>query len=160
MTTFSDWLPHVNAALNGLSTVFLTIGYLLIRSGRRRGHRIAMTAALVTSGAFLVSYLVYHFTAPVFVFPGQGWVRPLYFALLISHVILATAVTPLAILTAVRAFRGYGRDRSLNDSAAFAGHKSIARWALPVWLYVTVTGIVVYAILFHVYGSPTATPSS
>lgn len=115
-----------------------------------------MTAAVATSGAFLVSYLVYHFTAPVFVFPGQGWTRPLYFALLISHVILATAVTPLAAMTVYRAFRGYATDPTLDSSETFASHKKVARWTLPVWLYVTVTGVLVYAILFHVYGSPTA----
>jgi uncharacterized membrane protein YozB (DUF420 family) len=110
-----------------------------------------MTAAIIVSGFFLASYLVYHFSAPVFAFPGTGWSRPVYFTLLASHVVLATAVTPLAAMTAIRAFKGYRRDPALVDASHFAAHKSVARWALPVWLYVTVTGVLVYGILYHYY---------
>jgi uncharacterized membrane protein YozB (DUF420 family) len=133
-------LPHVNAALNALSTVLLIIGFALIRSGNREIHRKVMLSALVVSAVFLVSYLTYHFTAPTFVFPGTGWTRPVYFALLISHVVLATIVTPMVIVTAYRALKG-----------TFDRHKAIARWTIGAWLYVTVTGVMIYVILYHVY---------
>lgn len=133
-------LPHVNAALNALSTILLIIGFVLIRSGRRDVHRKVMLAALAVSAVFLISYLTYHFTAPTFVFPGTGWTRPVYFALLISHVVLATIVTPMVIVTAYRALKG-----------TFDRHKKIARWTIGAWLYVTVTGVVIYVILYHVY---------
>jgi uncharacterized membrane protein YozB (DUF420 family) len=99
-----------------------------------------MTAAVVTSGAFLVVYLAHHFSAPVFVFPGQGVIRPIYFTMLISHVALAAAVTPLIVVTVRRAVRG-----------TFDGHRRLARWTYPVWLYVSLTGIAVYVLLYHVY---------
>lgn len=156
MTEVLNWLPHVNAALNSLSTVLLIIGFVMIRRGHRQAHRRAMTAAIVTSVAFLASYLVYHFNAPVFAFPGHGWVRPLYFTMLVSHVVMATAITPLAIMTAVRAFKGYAADPALTSSTIFVPHKAVARWTLPIWLYVTVTGVAVYAILYHVYGLETS----
>jgi len=153
--TLVEVLPHVNAALNTVSAVLLTIGFYLIKKGDRRAHRVVMTAALVVSALFLVCYVTYHFSAPVFEFPGQGWVRPLYFTMLASHVVLATAMTPLAAMTAWRAWRGWKSSPDLNDVRAFAAHKAIARWTLPIWLYVTVTGVLVYLILYHVYGSPT-----
>ncbi len=131
-------LPHVNAVLNGLSTVLLVIGFALIRGGNRAAHRKVMIAALTVSGVFLACYLVYHFTAPVFVYRGPAWSRPVYFTLLISHVILATVVTPMVAVTAWRSLHG-----------DFTRHRAIARWTLPVWLYVTVTGVVIYAILYH-----------
>lgn len=133
-------LPHVNAALNGLSSVLLVIGFALIKSGRRDIHRRFMTAALVVSGIFLISYLTYHFTAPIFVFPGSGWTVPVYYTLLISHVILAVIATPLVLLTAYRALKG-----------SFDKHKAVARWTFGVWLYVTVTGVMIYVILYHAY---------
>lgn len=136
-------LPHVNAFLNGLSTVLLVIGFALIRGGNRAIHRKVMIAALTVSATFLACYLVYHFTAPVFVYRGPEWSRPIYFALLISHVILATVVTPMVAVTAWRSLHG-----------DFARHRALARWTLPVWLYVTVTGVVIYAILYHL--TPTA----
>jgi uncharacterized membrane protein YozB (DUF420 family) len=150
-------LPHVNAVLNTLSVVLLTAGYVLIARGQRRAHRRVMTAAMVVSAAFLVSYLVYHFTAPIFIFPGQGWTRPAYFTLLASHVVLATLATPMVIYTAWRAFKGYRRSPDLTDTPAFAPHKAVARWTLPVWLYVAVTGVMVYVILYHVYPAPGST---
>lgn len=136
----ADILPHVNAALNALSTVLLITGFFLIRSGRRGAHRKVMIAALIVSALFLVSYLVYHFTAPIFVFPGTGWTVPAYYALLISHVILATLVTPMVLVTAYRALKG-----------SFDRHKAIARWTIGLWLYVTITGVMIYVTLYHVY---------
>lgn len=141
--TLAAVLPHVNAVLNTLSTILLIIGFCLIRAGNRQTHRKIMIAALCVSGAFLACYLVYHFTAPVFVYRGPEWSRPIYFALLISHVILATVVTPMVAVTAWRSLHG-----------DFVRHKAIARWTFPIWLYVTVTGVVIYAILYHL--TPTA----
>ena len=136
-------LPHVNAVLNSISTVFLVIGFYLIKTGQRDAHRKAMICAMVVSAVFLVSYLTYHFTAPIFVFPGTGWAVPAYYTLLISHVVLATVVSPMVIVTAWRALHGQ-----------FEQHKAIARWTWPVWIFVTVSGVAVYAILYHVYPAP------
>lgn len=144
MTT-ATVLPHVNAALNTISTILLLIGFIMIKSGRKESHRKVMIAALCVSALFLVSYLTYHFTAPIFVFPGTGWAVPAYYTLLISHVVLATAVTPMVIYTVWRAYKG-----------EFERHKKIARWTWPVWMYVTISGVAVYAILYHVYPAPTA----
>ena len=99
-----------------------------------------MISAMAVSAVFLVCYVIYHFTAPIFVFPGTGWTVSAYYTLLISHVILATIVAPMVATTAWRALNG-----------SFHRHKAIARWTLPIWLYVTVTGVVIYAILYHVY---------
>ena len=139
----ADILPHVNAVLNATSTVLLLAGFVLIRSGRRDLHRKVMITALVVSSVFLICYLIYHFTAPVFVYRGPEWSRPVYFALLISHVVLATVVTPMIAVTAWRSLHG-----------DFVRHRAIARWTYPIWLYVTVTGVVIYVILYHLY--PTA----
>lgn len=115
----------------------------MIKSGNKDGHRKVMLAALVVSALFLVSYLTYHFTAPIFVFPGTGWAVPAYYTLLISHVVLATAVTPMVVITVWRALHGQ-----------FDRHKMIARWTWPVWMFVTISGVAVYAILYHVYPAP------
>ncbi|MCA0201367.1 MAG: DUF420 domain-containing protein [Proteobacteria bacterium] len=139
MTT-ATILPHVNAVLNALSTILLIVGFALIRAGQRDVHRKVMLAALIVSAAFLVSYLTYHFTAPIFVFSGTGWTKPAYYALLVSHVVLAVIVTPMVIVTAYRALKG-----------TFERHKAIARWTIGAWLYVTVTGVMIYVILYHVY---------
>lgn len=133
-------LPHVTAGLNAVALVLLLAGFALVRSGRRETHRKVMLAAVATSGLFLAVYLVYHATAPIFVFRGQGAVRPVYYTLLISHVVLAAAVTPMIALTVWRAWKG-----------RFDMHRGLARWTLPLWLYVSVTGIVVYAMLYHLY---------
>ncbi len=143
MTTASV-LPHINALLNAVSTVLLIIGFSLIRSGKRDWHRKVMIAALVVSAIFLASYLTYHFTAPIFVFAGTGWTVPVYYAMLISHVILAIVATPMVIMTAWRALRGN-----------FERHRAIARWTIWIWLYVTITGVIIYVVLYHVY-PPTA----
>lgn len=142
MTT-AALLPHINAVLNSISTVLLLIGFILIKSGRKEAHRKVMTAAIVVSAVFLVSYLTYHFTAPIFVFPGTGWAVPAYYTLLISHVVMATVVSPMVIVTAWRAYHGQ-----------FDRHKAIARWTWPVWMFVTTSGVAVYAVLYHVYPAP------
>ena len=139
----AEILPHVNAVLNAASTVLLITGFGLIRAGQRDIHRQVMIAALIVSSVFLICYLTYHFTAPVFVYRGPDWSRPVYYALLISHVVLATVVTPMVAVTAWRSLHG-----------DFQRHRVIARWTLPIWLYVTVTGVVIYVILYHLYPTP------
>lgn len=131
-------LPTVNASLNALAAILLILGYILIRQGRREAHRKAMLAAFATSVAFLICYLVYHFQVGSVRFQKTGLARTVYFAILISHTILAAAVPPLAIVTLSRALK-----------ARFPAHRAIARWTLPIWLYVSVTGVVVYWMLYR-----------
>jgi len=133
-------LPTLNATLNGMSAVLLGCGYRFIRRREIRAHRACMLAAFGVSIVFLTSYLVYHYQVGSVRFQGAGWVRPIYFVLLISHTILAAMVPPLAIVTLSRALR-----------ARFDRHRRIARWTLPIWLYVSVTGVVVYVMLYHLY---------
>lgn len=135
-------LPAVNAALNSTSAVLLTAGYWCIRNGKRDAHRACMIAAFAVSTVFLVFYVIYHLQVGSVKFTGQGWVRPLYFFILITHIILAAFTLPLAVLTLFRGLAG-----------RFPQHKAIARWALPVWWYVSVTGVVVYWMLYHLYRS-------
>ena len=130
-------LPTLNAALNSLSAVFLFAGYLFIRAKNRDTHRRCMLAAFACSMLFLISYLVYHFQVGSVGFKGQGWIRPVYFTILVTHTILATAVVPLALITLVRALR-----------ERYDAHRRIARWTFPIWLYVSVTGVVVYLMLY------------
>ncbi len=130
-------LPGINASLNSISALLLAIGYILIRRGRVAAHRFCMLSAFATSTLFLLSYLTYHFQVGSVPYEGQGWVRPLYFSILISHIILAAAIVPLALVTLVRAVRG-----------KFERHKRIARCTLPIWLYVSVTGVIVYWMLY------------
>ncbi len=137
--TIAD-LPALNASLNALAFVFLVAGYILIRSGRRDAHKRCMLLALTTSALFLISYVIYHANAGSVPFRGVGAIRVVYFVLLIPHVILAATILPLALLTAARGLRGdYGR------------HVRVARWTLPLWLYVSVTGVIVYLMLYHLY---------
>ena len=131
-------LPALNAALNASSAVLLFTGWLLIRAGRREAHKRAMLAALGCSALFLCSYLVYHAQVGSVRFQGRGAIRTVYFAILISHTILAVAVVPLAVVTVVRALQ-----------ARFDRHRRIARIALPVWGYVSVTGVIVYWMLYR-----------
>lgn len=131
-------LPAVNASLNALSAVLLTIGYVLIRRKRIEQHRRFMIAAFVTSSLFLASYIVYHAQVGSVRFTRQGFVRPLYFSILITHVTLAAVVLPLAIVTLRR---GLG--------SRYLQHRAIARWTLPIWLYVSVTGVLVYVLLYQ-----------
>lgn len=139
---FISYLPHVNACLNGTSAVLLLTGYTFIRSRNVAAHRTCQISALVVSLLFLVSYLTYHFHHGATRFQGTGLVRPFYFTILTSHTILAIVIVPLVILTFYRAFR--------ND---FARHRRIARITLPLWLYVSVTGVIVYLMLYQIYPS-------
>lgn len=133
-------LPALNASLNALSAVLLAAGYAFVRKGQTSRHRLCMLGAFAVSTAFLVSYVVYHAQHGSTPFPGHGWIRPAYFALLISHVVLAIAVVPLACLTLYRAWR-----------ADFAAHRRLARVTFPVWLYVSVTGVLVYWMLYRLH---------
>ena len=133
-------LPALNASLNALAAVFLVTGYLLIRSGRRDAHKRCMLMALTTSALFLISYVIYHANAGSVPFPGVGAIRIVYFAVLIPHVILAATILPLALITTARGLRG-----------DYSRHVRIARWTLPLWLYVSVTGVIVYLMLYHLY---------
>jgi uncharacterized membrane protein YozB (DUF420 family) len=131
-------LPAVNATLNGISAVLLIVAYLLIRARRIEQHRRVMLAAFGTSSLFLICYLVYHAQVGSVRFTRQGFVRPLYFTILVTHVVLAAATLPLAIVTLSRGLK-----------ARYARHRSIARWTLPIWLYVSVTGVLVYVLLYQ-----------
>jgi uncharacterized membrane protein YozB (DUF420 family) len=134
--------PALNATLNGASAVLITTGHAFIKRQSVRLHRACMVAAVITSGLFLTSYLYYHAHVGSVHFPGQGWVRGLYFAILISHTILAAAVPPLVIVTLVLALR-----------ERFDRHRRLARWTYPIWLYVSVTGVIVYLMLYQLYGA-------
>lgn len=133
-------LPALNAALNATSALLLIAGYLQIRALCVRQHRACMLSAFAVSILFLISYLTYHYHAGSIRFTGQGWVRPVYFAVLISHTVLAAAVPVLAILTLRLAWR-----------REFVRHRRLARWTFPIWLYVSVTGVVIYAFLYWLY---------
>ena len=131
-------LPAVNATLNGISGVLLLCGWLLIRARRIQAHRVVMLAAFTASSLFLVSYLVYHAQVGSVPFTRQGWVRTVYFTILITHVLLAFVTLPLAFMTLFRALR-----------ENFARHRAIARWTFPLWAYVSVTGVLVYVLLYQ-----------
>jgi len=133
-------LPAVNAFLNGTSAMLLTIGYFFIRRGKVTSHKVCMVTAFGVSCLFLVSYLIHHYQVGSIPFAGQGWIRPVYFTILISHIILAALIVPLALTTVYRA---------LNEQ--FGKHVKIARWTLPIWLYVSVTGVLVYVMLYQLY---------
>jgi putative membrane protein len=133
-------LPALNATLNAVSAVFLSAGYILIRRGRRAMHKKCMLAALVASAVFLTSYVIYHANVGSRPFPGHGTIRIVYFSILVSHVALAATILPLALTTAARGLRAqYGR------------HVKVARWTLPIWMYVSVTGVVIYVMLYQLY---------
>jgi uncharacterized membrane protein YozB (DUF420 family) len=131
-------LPAINASLNALSGVLLVIGYALMRAKRIDLHRRVMIAAFVTSSLFLICYLIYHAQVGSVRFTREGFVRPLYFTILITHVTLAAAVLPLAIVTLTRGLKG-----------RYPRHRAIARWTFPIWLYVSVTGVLVYVLLYQ-----------
>jgi uncharacterized membrane protein YozB (DUF420 family) len=132
-------LPTVNAALNATSAVLLACGFVMIRRRHVTAHRACMIAAFAASLLFLTSYTIYHAQAGSHPFPGHGITRAIYFAILISHVTLAALILPMAILTLTRALR-----------AQYAQHRKVARWTLPIWLYVSVTGVVIYVMLYRV----------
>jgi putative membrane protein len=131
-------LPAVNATLNGIAGVLLIVGYALMRARRIDLHRRVMLAAFITSSLFLASYLIYHAQVGSVPFTRQGLVRPLYFTILITHVTLAVVTLPLAIVTLSRGLK-----------ARYPKHRAIARWTLPIWLYVSVTGVLVYVLLYQ-----------
>jgi uncharacterized membrane protein YozB (DUF420 family) len=131
-------LPAVNASLNALSTVWLVTGWFFIRRREIERHRFCMLAAFVTSTLFLTSYLVYHANVGSVPFRGQGAIRTIYFAILVSHIVLAAVILPLALMTLSRAL-----------TRRFDRHRRIARWTLPIWLYVSVTGVVIYLMLYQ-----------
>lgn len=133
-------LPRFHATLNGSTAGLLLFGWIMIRSRRIEWHRRAMASAFALSCVFLVSYLVYHAQAPDAAYGGEGWVRPVYFTVLVSHIVLAPVILPLALYTLARALRG-----------EFPRHRRIARWTLPVWLYVSVTGVIVYLMMASYY---------
>jgi putative membrane protein len=147
-------LPHVTATLNGLAGLLSVIGVLLIKSGRRRAHHAVMTCAVVVSALFLLAYLLHHFLHPLSQFTGTGVIRPIYFTLLFSHILLAVAVTPMIVLTYRRARKAMA-EGGLQDGS-FERHKALARWTFPIWLYVSVTGIIVYWLLYHTYAQATS----
>jgi len=142
-------LPSLNALLNATSAVLLVSGYYFICQGNIQAHRACMTSAFVVSILFLISYLTYHAHAGATRFSGQGWSRPVYFTLLLSHTALATLVPILALITLVRALR-----QQLDR------HRRIARWTLPIWLYVSVTGVLIYWLLYHVYAPGYSGPTA
>ena len=144
MLSISD-LPHLNAILNALAACFLIGGFMFIKTGNRDAHRLCMVIALIISSLFLISYIVHRFYVPIFVFQGDGGVRIFYYILLISHVLLAIAIVPLIAVTVLRALR-----------KKFTAHKNIAKWTWPIWMYVSVSGIVVYLMLYQLY--PLNTP--
>jgi uncharacterized membrane protein YozB (DUF420 family) len=131
-------LPLVNASLNATSAILLTTGYVLIRRGDVRRHKAMMISACVVSTLFLISYVVYHANVGSKPFPGHGPIRVVYLAILITHVLLAASIVPLAFITLMRGLR-----------ARFDRHVAIARWTLPIWLYVSVTGVIVYLMLYQ-----------
>ena len=130
----------LNASLNGISAILLTVGFFFILNGKIRQHRACMLSAFGVSTVFLISYVVYHIRVGNVRFLGEGWIRPVYFTLLISHIFLAMVILPMAVITLSRALR-----------EKFDAHKRIARWTLPLWLYVSVTGVIVYIMLYHLY---------
>jgi uncharacterized membrane protein YozB (DUF420 family) len=134
------YLPHFQALLNTAATLLLATGYYFIRNAKPDLHRACMATALVISSLFMVSYLTYHARVGYMPFAGQGIIRPLYFTLLASHVILAAVIVPLVLTTVFFAIRGN-----------FNRHPRIARWTLPLWLYVSVSGVVIYILGFHIY---------
>ncbi|MFQ5600662.1 MAG: DUF420 domain-containing protein [Candidatus Krumholzibacteriia bacterium] len=135
-------LPTVNAALNSTSAVLLVTAFVFIRRRRIVAHRKCMLAAFTTSCLFLVSYLTYHVQVGSTRFAAEGWIRPVYLTILFTHTVLAVAIVPLAILTLRRGLR-----------ADYPRHVRVARWTLPIWLYVSVTGVVIYWLLYHAYPS-------
>ena len=131
-------LPALNAGLNTAAACCLLVGYYAIRRRRVAIHKRFMVAALGFSGLFLTSYLIYHFQVGSVAYTGTGWVRPVYFSILLSHIVLAAAVLPLAGVTVYRAW-----------NERLESHKRLARWTLPIWLYVSVTGVIIYWMLYH-----------
>lgn len=142
MANYVSGLPHFNAILNATSGILLVVGYVLIRQRKINAHRNCLIAALITSTVFLASYLTYHYYHGSTRFTGTGLVRPIYFTILLTHTILAAVIVPFIGVTLYRAVRG-----------DYARHRRIARWTFPMWLYVSVTGVIVYLMLYQIYPS-------
>ena len=142
MANYVSGLPHLNAILNATSGILLVVGYVLIRRRKINAHRNCLIAALITSTIFLASYLTYHYYHGSTRFTGTGFVRPVYFAILLTHTILAAVIVPFIGVTLFRAVR-----------SDFARHRRIARWTFPMWLYVSITGVIVYLMLYQLYPS-------
>ncbi|HYL58672.1 MAG TPA: DUF420 domain-containing protein [Candidatus Acidoferrales bacterium] len=140
MTESYHWLAPLNAVLNGCATILLAAGFYFIKNKRVKLHRACMLSAMALSAIFLASYLTYHYHVGNVRFGGEGWIRPVYFAILIPHVILAGLIVPLALVTIWFALRGN-----------FVRHRRIARWTWPLWMYVSVTGVVIYFMLYRIY---------
>jgi uncharacterized membrane protein YozB (DUF420 family) len=134
--------PAIDAVLNGTSAVLLLVGRAYIKRGRMAAHRAVMITALISSSLFLAFYLYYHAHVGSVRFQGQGWSRPVYFTILISHTILAVVIVPMVIITLSRALR-----------ERFDRHRAIARWTFPLWMYVSVTGVIVYVMLYHLFAA-------
>jgi putative membrane protein len=130
----------LNATLNGTSAVLLTCGYIAIRARKIAVHKAFMIVAFLTSTAFLISYLSYHYRVGHVAFQGQGWIRPVYFTLLLTHTVLAIVIVPMILVTLRRAWL-----------ERFDKHRVIARWTLPLWFYVSVTGVIVYLMVYQLY---------
>ena len=141
MTDYSVF-PTLNAVLNGASAILLTAGYTFIRKKQVTRHRLCMGTAVATSSVFLASYLYYHWHVGSVHFQGTGWVRPVYFTILLSHTLLAASLVVLVPITLTRALR-----------ERFDRHRAIARWTLPIWMYVSVTGVVIYLMLYHLFAA-------
>lgn len=133
-------LPAINACLNGLSAVLLSFGYVFIKQGKRVAHRNCMIAAFVTSSIFLACYLYYHAHAGRTVFKDPAWFRPIYLTILLTHTILAVTIVPMILMTFHRALK-----------ERFELHKKIARWTWPLWMYVSVTGVLIYLLLYQIF---------
>ena len=133
-------LPALNATLNAIAATLLVVGYVLIRRRKIEQHRKVMLSAFATSALFLTSYLIYHANVGSRPFPGQGPVRAIYLTILLTHIVLAAAILPMALITLNHALR-----------QRFERHVPIARWTLPIWLYVSVTGVIVYLMLYQMY---------
>jgi putative membrane protein len=131
-------LPAINATLNGIATVLLGSGYVAIKQGRKELHKTLMISALVVSAAFLACYLVYHYHAGSKPFPDLGWIKTVYLLILVPHIILAAVMVPMILKTFWHAFRG-----------EWESHKKIARWTFPIWMYVSLTGVVIYLMLYQ-----------
>ena len=135
-----SYFPTINAVLNGTSAVLIASGIVLIKRGQREAHKRMMIAAVITSSLFLVCYLYYHAHVGSVHFQGQGWSRPVYFSILISHTILAAVIVPFVLVTLTRGLRG-----------RYERHKRSARWTYPMWLYVSITGVIIYFMLYHLF---------
>ena len=133
-------LPALNACLNGVSTLFLTCGYIFIKRGNKTAHRNCMIGALITSTLFLTSYLIYHYNAGRTSFPNPHWFRSTYLFILLTHTVLAVVIVPLVLMSVTRAVR-----------QRWELHKKISRWTWPIWMYVSVTGVLIYLFLYQIF---------